>query len=242
MNTTTTQPKPKVTAGRAAGGLGILAAFALILGTTLDLEGGYVNDPVDPGGETNHGVTIGTARESGFTGNMRDLRRECDYPILLQNGIAETLDAAAREEVETDSDGDTKCAEQILFEGYVERPGFIPLVVIDPWVAKEVIDTAVNMGPSRPSRYFQRSVNRVCGTTLRADGAIGRVTVKAWQDCRENLGPRACVAMIRDLDRQQRAEYDRLVRVRPSLRRFHRGWVRHRIGNVDTRNCGKAMA
>ncbi|MBC7739137.1 MAG: peptidoglycan-binding protein, partial [Candidatus Saccharibacteria bacterium] len=30
-------------------------------------EGGYVNDPADPGGATNHGVTIGT---------MRALRRD----------------------------------------------------------------------------------------------------------------------------------------------------------------------
>ena len=37
-----------------------------------------------------------------------------------------------------------------------------------------------------------------------------------------------------------RAEYARLVRVNRNLGVFHKGWVAHRIGNVDRRKCGKA--
>lgn len=39
-------------------------------------EGGYVNNPKDPGGETNWGVTIGTARANGYTGSMRHMTRD----------------------------------------------------------------------------------------------------------------------------------------------------------------------
>lgn len=128
-------------------------------------------------------------------------------------------------------------AYEIYRKRYIAEPGFEPLVEIDPAVAEEVIDTAVNMGPARPSRFFQRSVNRVCNTTLVPDGRIGPLTVKAWRDCRAHLGRPACVRMLDDLDRQQEAEYDRLVRVNPKLRVFRRGWQNHRIGNVDRARC-----
>lgn len=39
-----------------------MADFNISLAITLPLEGGYVNDPKDPGGETNHGITMATFR------------------------------------------------------------------------------------------------------------------------------------------------------------------------------------
>ena len=43
-------------------------AFTTLLGH----EGGYVNDPQDPGGETRWGVTVAVARAHGYVGDMRD--------------------------------------------------------------------------------------------------------------------------------------------------------------------------
>lgn len=191
------------------GGLG---AISVILAAVFAVEGGYVDHPNDPGGATNHGITEKVARKHGYTGDMRSLTRECTYEGQV-------------------------CAESIYFTDYILKPGFLPIVQIDPFVGEEVIDTAVNMGSARPSRYFQNAVNKVCGTRLTADGKIGPVTVKAWADCRANLGPRSCVAMLNNLDDQQEAEYDRLVRVNPKLRVFRRGWQNLRIGNVDRAKC-----
>lgn len=36
-------------------------------------EGGHVNHPKDPGGETNYGITIAVARANGYAGPMRDI-------------------------------------------------------------------------------------------------------------------------------------------------------------------------
>ena len=46
-------------------------AFDILIGH----EGGYVNHPADPGGETNWGITVAVARASGYQGPMRDLPR-----------------------------------------------------------------------------------------------------------------------------------------------------------------------
>lgn len=194
------------------GKRGLVASIGLIIAAVFAVEGGYVNDPADPGGATNYGVTEAVARDHGYTGDMRDFPKTCEV------------------------EGEV-CAESIYREDYIDKPGFTPLVYIDPAVGEEVIDTAVNMGPSRPSRYFQRALNEVCGTFVAVDGKIGPSTVGNWLICRLERGPPACVAMLDALDRMQEAEYDRLVRVNPRLKRFRKGWQNHRIGNVDRAEC-----
>lgn len=129
-------------------------------------------------------------------------------------------------------------AEQIYFDRYIVAPGYAPLVEIDAAVTEELFDTTVNMGASRPSRWFQRSINALCGGRLAVDGRVGPGTIGAFSSCRTRLGaPKLCVAMLDSLDASQRAEYFRLVRINSRLRVFLRGWLNHRVGNVDRRKC-----
>lgn len=39
-------------------------------------EGGYVNHPSDPGGETIYGIIVATARRHGYTGSMRNMSKD----------------------------------------------------------------------------------------------------------------------------------------------------------------------
>jgi len=49
--------------------------FDEVFERTIGHEGGYVNNPKDPGGETNWGITIKTARDNGYTGSMKSMSR-----------------------------------------------------------------------------------------------------------------------------------------------------------------------
>jgi lysozyme family protein len=51
----------------------------------LKYEGGYSNNPADPGGETNHGVTKRVAVANGYTGAMIDLRIDQAKLIYAKN-------------------------------------------------------------------------------------------------------------------------------------------------------------
>lgn len=183
------------------------ASAALIIAATLAIEGGYVNHPADPGGETNMGITKPIAVAHGYTGPMRSLPRDV--------------------------------ATSIYYQSYLVAPGYAPLVDIDAPVAEELFDTTVNMGASRPSRWFQQAINALCGTAIVPDGKVGPGTIAAYAACQARRGAAVlCIATLDSLDAKQRAEYERLVAVNPKLRPFLKGWLTNRIGNVDRRKCG----
>ena len=52
-----------------------------IINGILDIEGGYVHDPKDSGGETNFGITLATAIASGYHGSMRDMPKTVAFNI-----------------------------------------------------------------------------------------------------------------------------------------------------------------
>lgn len=176
------------------------------------------------------------ALEGGYVNHKADPGGETNMGITVQvareNGYTGPMRTLPRE-----------VAESIYYDRYLVAPGLAPLISIDAAVTEELFDTTVNMGPPRPSRWFQDGINALCGTRLAVDGQIGARTIAAYSACQKEAGAvKLCGRMLDRLDTKQRAEYDRLVRVNPNLKAFHKGWIAHRIGNVDRGKCGRPVA
>ena len=74
-----------MSAGKVWGSVG--AAALAILGAVFALEGGYADNPADPGGKTNHGITEQVARQHGYQGDMRELPKGFAERIYAQDYI-----------------------------------------------------------------------------------------------------------------------------------------------------------
>ena len=111
-------------------------------------EGGYVNDPDDPGGATNFGVTIGTMRRLGLD--------------LTGDGAVSVADVKALTRAD---------AERIFVEHYFKRPGISRLPEV---VQASVFDMYVNAG-ANAVRILQRLLGAF-GHPVAVDGALGPQT------------------------------------------------------------------
>ncbi|MDM7458845.1 MAG: holin-associated N-acetylmuramidase [Paracoccus sp. (in: a-proteobacteria)] len=114
-------------------------------------EGGFVNDPDDPGGATKHGVTVGTMRSLGL-----DLNRD---------GRVDAADVRALTRAQ---------AEQIFIEHYFHKPRLAELPL---QLQPGVFDMYVNAG-ANAVKILQRLVTRM-GFPTTADGVIGPRTIAA---------------------------------------------------------------
>lgn len=62
----------------------VTTTFAPLFDRLMVHEGGYVNHPNDPGGETNWGITKRVARQYGYRGDMSQLPKATAYRIAKQ--------------------------------------------------------------------------------------------------------------------------------------------------------------
>ncbi len=121
--------------------------------TIVGREGGFTNDPDDPGGPTNHGVTLATLRRLGI-----DLTGDGQVAIddLRKLGRDQAID--------------------IYVEHYHKRPG---IGTLPPEIQASVFDMYVNAG-SNAVRVLQRLLTQM-GFDCDDDGVIGQNTIRAAQ-------------------------------------------------------------
>ncbi len=67
------------------------------LAVVLKHEGGYVDHPNDPGGETNFGITVAVARENGYLGKMAEIPMQT-VELIYKNKYWDKVQADAMPE------------------------------------------------------------------------------------------------------------------------------------------------
>lgn len=168
----------------------------------LDIEGGYVNDPADSGGETNHGITVGLARDHGYDGPMKDLT------------VAEALRIARAAfwtpmNLDTVAGFDYPLALALLKAGY--HCGSVRAV---GWLQK-ALNAANNEAKLWPD--------------ITVDGSLGAKTIASLQAMNSRRGYEGMKILKRAVNCYYGAFLTDLTARRQKDERFWYGWFKQRI-------------
>jgi lysozyme family protein len=165
-------------------------------------EGGYTNNPADPGGPTNHGITEAVARRFGYTDDMRDL------PEATARAIAKRaywdplqLDAVA------------SLVPSIAFELFDTN--------FNLWsgAAALFLQRSLNVLNRGGTDYVD----------VPEDGRIGNGTLEVLARYVGLRGPDGVRVMVACLNSLQCADYVRQCKAEPAKEAFFFGWVLKRV-------------
>lgn len=170
--------------------------FLSAVKSVLKHEGGFVNDPADPGGATKYGVSLRYLTAQGII-----------FPDINKDGYVDWRDISAL----TFED-----AINIYHEDWWEKNSYDSLPA---GVDAKVLDMSVNMGAKQAHRLLQRAVP-CCdgGARLAEDGVLGPQTRLAIMA----VPTGQLIAALRAV---QGAYYHSLVANRPALEKFLPGWM-----------------
>jgi len=164
-------------------------------------EGGWVDDPDDPGGATNYGISLRYLRE-----------------LAQEDGDGELVGDIDRD---GDVDGDDirkmkrEDAIGIYRAQWWDRFGYGSLE--SQLVANKVLDLAVNMGGPQAHKCLQRAA-RAGGQALIDDGILGPKTLAAINEL-------ATWPLLTALRSEAAGIYRQIVARRPASRKFLKGWL-----------------
>lgn len=180
------------------------AAFIQAVETVLKHEGGYVNDPVDPGGATNYGVSLRFLAKVGEHDLDGDGIKAGDFDM---DGDVDIDDIRAMTEQD---------AMKIYHLHWWDRYSYGDLPA---GIAGKLLDTSVNMGAPQAHKLVQRAC-RACGVSdLVEDGIIGPMTRQVIAGC-DQWG------LMTSMRSEQAGFYRALIVKTPKFEKYRTGWLR----------------
>jgi lysozyme family protein len=178
-----------------------MANFHIAIPHILEHEGGYVNNPNDPGGATKYGISLRYLRKRG------DLLGDFDG-----DGDVDADDIAIMTR---------PMAVQVYESGFWEPNRLKD--VRSQLLANKIFDMAVNMGSKQAWKLAQSAI-AANGQTLVADGVVGPKTIAAV-----NAVEKLDYAVITTLRAMQKKFYEGIMARNPKLQIFALGWFRRAV-------------
>lgn len=181
-----------------------MAFFKQAYKEVMNIEGGYVNDPNDSGGETYKGIARN--RHPSWHGwRIIDSLKGKNFPSNLSDNIS----------------------LQNYVEGFYKTEFWDKMrldEVVDYSIARELFDTGVNMGCGVAVEFLQRvlNVSNLNGglfPDLKVDGIIGGITLSALN------GHKRPKDVYKGLNSLQGARYIELCEKYTKNERFFSGWM-----------------
>ena len=181
--------------------------FTLAMKKTIGHEGGYVHDPVDPGGETIFGISR---------------RFHPSWPGWAIVDRCKVTDATV-DEINSRIDGQIRDFYAVEFW---DRFNGDSVAEISDDVAIELFDTAVNMGITKAVSFLQESLNvlnrnQLIYMDLVVDGLMGPASLLALSHI---MAEDDVAILLKMMNVLQGAHYMAIMNKSQSQERFARGW------------------
>ena len=172
-----------------------------IIDDVLKSEKGYIDHPSDRGGPTNFGITLATARASGYQGDMRDLPLSTARAIYQRQYII----APKFDQVLAIHEG---IGTELIDTG----------VNMGPATAVRFLQRALNVFNARGVKY----------PDLIVDGQLGPASLNALRAYLGWRGTEGGAVMLKTLNALQAVRYIEIAEGNPTQEDFVYGWIRGR--------------
>ena len=169
--------------------------------TIIRHEGGFCNDPDDPGGATNYGISL------------RFLLTQPDPTLGDFDGDGD-IDAADIAKMTIED------AKKVYFDYWWLKYNYE--AIDDLVLATKVFDMSVNMGGKQAHTLLQRAI-LACGIPVVEDGALGPKCFGAMSSITAAGGGDALLSSLRS---EQGGFYRTLICLKPVFEKYRKGWLR----------------
>jgi lysozyme family protein len=166
------------------------------------VEGGYVHDLADSGGETCWGITSKVARAAGYNAEMKNLPRETAFDIYYKQYVV----APGFDLVIPISEA---IAEELVDTG----------VNMGPMVGAKFLQRALNALNDGGTKYLD----------LVVDGGIGKASLSALAAFLKQRGTLGEEVILKAMNGLQCARYIEIAEAIPKNERFVFGWLANRV-------------